>query len=70
MFPTTGSFHGPGGRFKIEWLVLDLFHSLTTMKVKSKNVNSIGKEKACCHVPRGKYVRFFFFFFVHAERGK
>ena len=27
MFPIIGSFHGPGGRFKVEWLVLDLFPS-------------------------------------------
>ena len=46
MFPIIGSFPGPGGRFKFEWLVFDLFHTLTTMKVKSKKVNSVEKEKA------------------------
>ena len=40
-----GNFHGPGGRFGIKLLVLNLFPSFSKMNKKIMKVNSIGKEK-------------------------
>ena len=45
MFPTTGTFHGPGGSFEAELLVLELFMSiLITKNRKRKEEKRIGKE--------------------------
>ena len=45
MFPNMGSFHGPGGSFEAELLVLDLFMSiLITINTKRKKEKRIGKE--------------------------
>ena len=45
MFPTMGSFHGPGGSFEAELLVLALFINIfITINIKRKKEKRIGKE--------------------------
>lgn len=42
MFPVSGSFHGPGGNFKLDFLVLE---SVNAVEVKMKMVIGSGNRK-------------------------
>lgn len=44
MFPMMGSFHGPGGSFGIELLVLYPLHIFNNMKIKRKKAEMIEKD--------------------------